>query len=150
VVTNEHRRFAEFCDASRRYRSIGVCYGAPGVGTTLSARRQANWANLEDSRPAREASTEALTALWESQTVCYTPPVLNTPAHVERDIRGLRAHVRQRLQQQGVPSGVACPSVITARLRPTSASQMNAAGVRPDPPIGFVPHSDSVVYRIRR
>jgi DNA transposition AAA+ family ATPase len=94
VVTTEHQRFAEFCDACRRYRYIGLCYGAPGVGKTLSARRYANWANIEASLPARETSTEALTALLDSQTVFYTPPVVNTPAHVERDIRGLRSDLR--------------------------------------------------------
>jgi AAA domain len=94
VVTTEHRRFAEFCDACRRYRYIGLCYGSPGVGKTLSTRRYANWANIEGSPPAREASTEALTALLESQTVFYTPPVVNTPVQVERDIRRLRSHLR--------------------------------------------------------
>jgi DNA transposition AAA+ family ATPase len=94
VVTTEHRRFAEFCDACRRYRYIGLCYGAPGVGKTLSARRYANWTNIEASLPAREASTQVLTTLLESHTVFYTPPVVNTPAQVERDIRGLRSDLR--------------------------------------------------------
>ncbi len=94
VVTTEHRRFVEFCDACRRYRYIGLCHGSPGVGKTLSARRYANWANIEGSLPAREASAEALTALLESDTVFYTPPVVNTPALVERDMQRLRSDLR--------------------------------------------------------
>src|SRR5262245_18370984 len=94
VVTIEHQRFAEFCDACRRYRYIGLCYGAPGVGKTLSARHYANWETIAATLPAREASAAALTALLDSHTVFYTPGVVTTPAQVAHDIEHLRSALR--------------------------------------------------------
>jgi DNA transposition AAA+ family ATPase len=92
LVTKEYRRFAEFCDACRRYRYIGVCHGPPGVGKTLSARHYARWEQLEP----------VLSALWAAEgrarppeladcrSVLYTPTVTNTPREVAMRLSGWR------------------------------------------------------------
>jgi DNA transposition AAA+ family ATPase len=92
IVTKEYRRFAEFCDACREARYIGLCYGLPGVGKTVSARQYAHWNQLESlfggpppyrstPMPPRESGP------W--QTVLYTPSVSNTPRSVEHAVGSL-------------------------------------------------------------
>jgi len=100
VLTKEYRRFAEFCDACRRYRYIGLCYGSPGVGKTLSARYYADWDRIEAHRPVRDADTAALLALLDSHTVFYTPAVVHSPGQIERDIGNLRYGLRSIILEE--------------------------------------------------
>jgi DNA transposition AAA+ family ATPase len=90
IVTKEYRRFAEFCDACLRYRYIGLCYGLPGVGKTLSARHYTQWELLEPllarSRTVQTPPVEVL----ECHTILYTPAVANTPKRIEEEVRSLR------------------------------------------------------------
>jgi len=90
VETLEHRRFAEFCDACKRYRYIGLCYGAPGVGKTVSARHYANWDKMQDfwAHPGHDAT--AVAEIAASSTVLYTAPVVGAPSVIERQIGRLR------------------------------------------------------------
>lgn len=94
LLTREYRRFAEFCDACRRYRYIGLCHGPPGVGKTLSARYYANWDKIELLVPYSPAFEEDMTGVLDSNTVFYTPRVVNSPRQVETEIGVLRSHLR--------------------------------------------------------
>ena len=90
VRTLEHRRFAEFCDACKRYRYIGRCYGAPGVGKTVSARHYTNWDRMQDfwNHPGRDSA--AVEEIAASSTVFYTAPVVGSPRLIETQIGKLR------------------------------------------------------------
>jgi DNA transposition AAA+ family ATPase len=86
VETLEHRRFTEFCDSCRRYRYVGLCYGPPGVGKTLSARSYSRWDKVKQSDRWGSGPTEV--PLFD--TVFYTPGVVNTPGGIADGIRLLR------------------------------------------------------------
>lgn len=94
IVTKEYRRFAEFCDACRRYRYIGVCTGAPGVGKTLSARHYTGWDVLEPwLSPLRIGEPAPLELLRGA--LLYTPSVVTTPRRLDEQLRALRRGYHQ-------------------------------------------------------
>jgi DNA transposition AAA+ family ATPase len=94
IATKDHRRFVEFANAVRKHRYIGLCYGAAGVGKTLSARRYAHWdvaePLLKNWRHSGPADIEILQALERSRTVFHTPTVLGT-------LRDLRETLDERI-----------------------------------------------------
>jgi DNA transposition AAA+ family ATPase len=94
IMTTEHRRFTEFCDACRRYRYIGLCYGAAGVGKTLSAQHYAHWFGLQSYFRALVPSEADFAAAAGSTTVFYTPAVVNAPGRIAQDIHGNRQLLR--------------------------------------------------------
>jgi DNA transposition AAA+ family ATPase len=95
VETLEHRRFTEFCDACSRYCYIGLCYGAPGVGKTLSGGRYSRWDIVKQVDPWREVRSVSMEALTGLNTIFYTPPIINTPRQIEDDIQRLRDRLKR-------------------------------------------------------
>ena len=76
LVTKEYRRFAEFCDACRRYRYIGLCTGPAGVGKTLSARHYTQWDALTPYLEIVHDAGPIPPELIERRTLFYTPSVV--------------------------------------------------------------------------
>lgn len=79
LETKEYKRFAEFCQACVRYNYIGICYGLPGVGKTLSSRYYSNWDAIEKQiayRKAGEIGLQADEQILTARTIFYTAPAL--------------------------------------------------------------------------
>src|SRR5271170_7284072 len=93
VETIEHRRFIEFCDACRHFRYIGLCYGPPGIGKTLSAVRYSR----ADQIVPRDRWTSEIRDDRPVDTLLYTTSVVNTPSRVENDIKMARKGVNKNL-----------------------------------------------------
>ena len=89
VETTEHSRFVEFCDACRRFRYIGLCYGPPGIGKTLSAVR---YSRANQIIP-RDRWTSEVSDDLPVDTLLYTTSVVNTPSGVRNDISLARERV---------------------------------------------------------
>jgi DNA transposition AAA+ family ATPase len=94
LITSEYRRFAEFCDACRHYCYIGLCYGPPGVGKTLSARHYAAWDRFEALPSVWQADDAALAEFAAADTVLYTPEIVNSPRAVADNVRQLCGSLR--------------------------------------------------------
>jgi len=97
-ITKQHRRFVEFADAVRRHRYIGVCYGAAGLGKTLSARTYAcaeDWERWDNER--YEKDTVLPDSLLASRTLLYTPEV---------HVTGRRMHLEIALRASALGSDI--------------------------------------------
>jgi DNA transposition AAA+ family ATPase len=90
VETKEHRRFSEFCDACRRHRYIGLCYGPPGVGKTLSARHYTSWDAMQAYADHALRSKTILRTIGKSTALFYTTPVVNSPGNLDREVKKWR------------------------------------------------------------
>jgi DNA transposition AAA+ family ATPase len=108
IATKEHRRFTEFAEAVRKHRYVGLCYGAAGVGKTLSAPRYAHWEVagplIEKWSGRRDPKEKKIhEALARSRTVFHTPTVLGTPRdlkdtlgeHIDRVDTCIDSHVHR-------------------------------------------------------
>lgn len=96
IETKEYKRFAEFCDACIQYKYIGICYGAPGVGKTLSSRYYCDWDNIErqiDYRRANDIAKNATDEILSVNKAFYTAPA-EKMTRVSSDIHSIAGFVK--------------------------------------------------------
>lgn len=108
LLTKQYRLFAEFCDAVRRGHFIGLCYGPPGVGKTLSARHYARWDAVEEelAEQRRTLGADATPALADGHTLVYTPAVGVTPRRLGEDLTRLSATFNELIRAAREATGL--------------------------------------------
>ena len=88
----------EFCEACRRDRYIGLCYGPPGVGKTLSA---VHYSRVDLIVPLDWWDAEMADG-GQLETILYTPDVITSPSRIQTEIGRARetlARVAKRATQ---------------------------------------------------
>ncbi len=123
IITKEHRRFTEFADTVKANRTIGLCFGAAGIGKTLSARRYAHWDKVEPLLtawgPRQDSDSDVYATLHRTRTVLYTPTVLQTPRQFAADLEHLTTRAAICISQHGPQpdsAGPATPYLSAIRL----------------------------------
>ncbi|WP_234334642.1 AAA family ATPase [Streptomyces sp. NRRL B-1347] len=127
MATKEHRRFLEFADAVRRKRYVGLCFGAPGVGKTESARAYTKWDQLAPHLAGGRAAgsgggDEAIGDVLAARAVLYTPKVHSTPTHLDKEISYLCDRLGWTVElmlQTGRAQSDPLPSVASTNARTT-------------------------------
>jgi DNA transposition AAA+ family ATPase len=114
LITRQHRRFAEFADAVRRFGCIAACYGAPGIGKTLSARTYAAADDCDWWLAHGQLNGASLPpAVLDRRTILWTPYVTTTPRELEREIGFLTGQIDTgigRLEDPNTSSSLNWPS----------------------------------------
>ncbi|WP_269048483.1 AAA family ATPase [Paenarthrobacter sp. Z7-10] len=86
-TTREHRRFTEFADTVRTHRYVGLCWGPPGVGKTLSARHYAGVDEWEQwQSPFDDDLGPVPERVLKARTAFFTPTVAATIREIYRGL----------------------------------------------------------------
>ncbi|WP_259371376.1 AAA family ATPase [Enterococcus faecalis] len=114
IETKEYKRFAEFCDACIQYKYIGICYGTPGVGKTLSSRYYCDWGNIEkqiDYHRANDIAKNATDEILSVNKIFHTAPA-EKMTRISSDIHSIASRIEMtkamykviKYHQEEIPS----------------------------------------------
>ena len=89
-------RTYEFADTVRTHRYIGLCYGPPGIGKTLSARHYAGTDDWEQWHPLSRDKAPlppVPDTVLRSRTAFFTPTVAATTKQIDQGLPRACQHI---------------------------------------------------------
>ncbi len=91
ISTKEYRKFEEFCNSCKDYKYIGLCYGIPGIGKTLSALKYSGWDKISSFYDLNfrnfftdPESLSLPSEILQCDTIFETASATNTPSRIEK------------------------------------------------------------------
>lgn len=121
MLTKEYLRFKEFADACAQYRYIGLCYGTPGVGKTLSANYYSAFNMVYEYDRMKVVKADVQQQLRRCKAVLHTAEITNTPKRLRINLYNkmqllgtavLQGQGEQDIAQIALKAAKACPLVI--------------------------------------
>lgn len=138
LLTKEYKRFEEFANACAQYRYIGLCYGVPGVGKTISAHYYAAYHLVHEYDRLQVINTKTQQQLVNCKAVFHTVEITNTPKRLWSNLYNkmqllgtalLQAQGETDITQIAVKAIQTCPLVIideADRLNMSTLEQLRA------------------------
>lgn len=121
LVTKEYLRFVEFANACTQYRYIGLCYGTPGVGKTISAKHYSAYNSVNQYDRMKMVDATMQQQLQECKAVFHTVEITNNPQRLKISLFNkmqllgtalLQGQGKTDVAQIALESVQACPLVI--------------------------------------
>lgn len=121
LLTKEYLRFAEFANACTQYRYIGLCYGTPGVGKTMSAKHYSAYNSVNQYDRMKMVDATMKQQLQACKAVFHTAQITNNPQRLKVSLFNkmqllgtalLQGQGKTDITQIALESVQACPLVI--------------------------------------
>lgn len=90
LETESCKQFSELCDLCRDQCTIGLAWGRPGVGKTETARRFANWSDVEPNVQTISRPLVRPEKLVNCNAIYYLPSITTSAPRLRAELTGLR------------------------------------------------------------
>ena len=90
LESESHFNLVELATVCREDRKIGLCFGKPGIGKTVSAKRFCNWQTIEANLTTKSTVSVEPAAMMLCDSIYYLPSVTVSAPRLRSELTQLR------------------------------------------------------------